>query len=397
MGDNDSERNTHTYTHVQIWQSTHRAHKLQRTPNQGWGGRHCQHLKKQKRVIQPKGLVSFFASLTPNPHQAHPPRSQCTKNGYHTCTSESKWAVSSYVQTDSSVCHHEHDRKWVSTQFTCGMSLKPCVLWHTQCGLGVKGAKAQNQLMQKKANPTTRSTCLFYVSVAANKLQSANGKVSGLLFASPVWPIGGEKRRCDLDLGPGPNRHNTPFLFQFRSLQIFTFPPKTDAPCVICEKQSKTPLSQTKNILVAKPLRVCSPSFFLVLLFFVDQELQFWIDVAGTESHLQGSTPTKDQLSYGDVELEHLSGGWDQLWCGVGTHLLHVFFVMSHARCLRGKEANLIRIFKDFPMPRGGDQPKDSQFWSVSVVAMVVSKVVAATYPLVPPNETHTRWLCKFA
>ncbi len=62
--------------------------------------------------------------VTPNPHQVHPcvrtPRSQCTKNRYHTCKRQSKWAMSSCGHTNSST--HDCDCKWVSTPFGCGMS-----------------------------------------------------------------------------------------------------------------------------------------------------------------------------------------------------------------------------------------------------------------------------------
>ncbi len=62
--------------------------------------------------------------VTPNPHQAHPrihtPRSQRTKNKYHACERQSKWAVSSFVYTNSST--YDCDCKWVSTLFMCGMS-----------------------------------------------------------------------------------------------------------------------------------------------------------------------------------------------------------------------------------------------------------------------------------
>ncbi len=67
---------------------------------------------------------TLVETLTPNPHQMHPrirtPRSQRTKNRYHTCERQSKWAVSSCFHTNSSIC--DCDCKWVSTPFTCGMS-----------------------------------------------------------------------------------------------------------------------------------------------------------------------------------------------------------------------------------------------------------------------------------
>ncbi len=74
-------------------------------------------LSRMNRCVLPRSLANLspgkrgppqhqltFKPLTPNSHQAHlrirTPRSLHTKNRYHTCKRQSKWAVSSCVHTE---------------------------------------------------------------------------------------------------------------------------------------------------------------------------------------------------------------------------------------------------------------------------------------------------------
>ncbi len=74
-----------------------------------------------------------------------------TRNGYHTYKRKSKWAVSSCVHTDNSVCHH--DFEWVSSPFMCGMSEKPRIVHQRiRCRLGARShcARSRSLLSDKR-------------------------------------------------------------------------------------------------------------------------------------------------------------------------------------------------------------------------------------------------------